>query len=330
MKCLLHITHAPVAAIAALLAATALADESMLNLSPSAEVRGNTILLREIVSDYENLPRDWQHREVAESPEPGKTRTYSITTIASALQRYPDMQGVVLRGNLNTVIRRMDTTLDPAIVTQAVRRYIDTLERWRNERIQVSFEPLNSIRQLPAGKTSVAVRAYDEVPDAANMVSFEVDVMVDGVPARALEVKAKILPFKTVWVATRSIDQGTVLSAGDIEPREIPLDAGQTAYISSAEDITGMELSRRLKHGQPIMRHALQPPMCASRGDPVIVVSGTGGLEVRLSARALASGRRGDQIMCENEQSKRRVLVKLTGIREGSLYITDPQRKAMP
>lgn len=330
MKLKLYMQYVMIAAAAALATARASADDSTLNLSPSAEVRGEKILLRELVADRENLPRDWQHREVMASPEPGKTQTYSITTIASALQRYPDMKGVVLRGNLNTVIRRMDTTLDPEIITQAVRRHIDTLDPWINEKIQVTFEPFNTVRQLPEGKTSIAVRAYEEIPGSANMVRFNVDIMVDEIQARTLEVKAKILPFRAVWVAKRSMDQKTVISRDDLEPREIPLDAGQNAYVSSAEEIAGMELSRRIKQGQPIMRHVLQPPLCASRGDPVTVISGNKGLEIRLSARALASGRQGDQILCENEQSKRRVLVKLTGIREGSLYITDFQRKATP
>lgn len=307
----------------ALMAAATGADAPglVINIAGNAEVRGDKVLLGEIAIGGAALPHEWRERAVAQAPDPGKSREYPIAIIAYALQQYPDMNNVVLRGTVNTRVRRAEMSLDPETVKEAVHAFVSMHERWgeeQNKRIFYDYIP--TVSRLPAGQAQAVVRGFQEKPAKTDEFEFHVEILVNGVVERTLAIGAAVIPEREVWVASKTLPKGHTLSDGDLTARILP-SRKTGSYIPSSEPVAGLELAYAMKQGQPIFRHATREPICAARGDQVTVSAAAGGLNIRMQARALADGRRGDVIMCENNNSKRRILVRLVGSKQASTDI---------
>lgn len=304
-------------AAAALLAPPRL-GATVLNISPVSDVRGSDVLLRDIVAVHDDLPGEWQKRPVLPAPEPGKSRNIPLSAIAYALQQYPDMHQVVLRGASQTRVRRTETALGGDAIAIEVKRYIEESSPWKDEQVDASITPPARQLRLPEGHASVRVKGFRDDPRAAYQYIFDVVIEVDGVPARSLEAQARILPVREVWVAARPLTPGTIISESDLSAMPLPVEINGGSRIQASESVAGLEVARSLKPGQPVMRQHLLPRLCASRGDTIAITASTGNIAITLAARALSSGRLGDVITCENISSKRRVLVRLTNPKEAT------------
>lgn len=320
-------THKHTATLAmaalALLSAGAIAAETILNVAPVLHVRGPDILLRDLTAAQDDLPPEWRQRSVLPAPEPGKFKDVPLATIAYALQQYPDMHHVVLRGTSQTRVRRTESSMDGEPIALAIRNYIQKTDPWQDAKIEINCEPPARLLRLPEGKTSIKIKGFREDIRAPYQYLFDVAVEIDGMEARNIQVPATILPMREVWVAARNLAAGHILDAADLTTAAMPVDARGNNTRTPVEDaVAGLEIARSIKAGQPILRQHLLPMMCASRGDTISVTASTEGISVTLAARALSSGRLGDVITCENISSKRRVLVRLVNPKEATTDIT--------
>jgi len=286
-----------------------LAVGTTLNLAPVVEVRGSCVLIRDLVTDVEGLPAGWADRIVVPAPAPGKTEQLNLTALAYALQQYPDMSGVTLRGSYDVAVHRAMMALDQQSLIQALEQYVMDHEPWQGS-AQVNLEPLSPI-SLPVGKVKLEIIGHED--GRGGTYAFSARVVVDDVEFRTFKISAKVYPLRSVWVAARPLRRGQILMEEDLQQRVLPVqhDTAQQ-YIPVMENVLGVEVSREVRVGQPVYRHMLVQPICARSGDQILVLAVNGSLSVKLQAQALSTGRRGDQILCMNTASKRRILVKLT------------------
>jgi flagella basal body P-ring formation protein FlgA len=279
-------------------------------------VSGPDVLLKDLVQQPSTLPEQWGERVVVPAPEPGQSQDYALASIAYALQRYPDMRAVTLRGHLRLSVERPGQAVDVARLEKAVEDFIDEAPDWPNPMSRVEFERVRKKIMVPLGEVEVMVEDYSLDQDRQT-TCFEVSVMVDGLPVCMVPMRARLVAMQEVWVAARPLQRGQVLSLDDLEVRLVPEDTTRKKYVPVHESITGLEISRPLKMNQPLRHYYLRSPICADRGDWINVVHRRKGLSVTMRARALGRGRRGDRILCMNERSKRRVLVSLVDSGEG-------------
>jgi flagella basal body P-ring formation protein FlgA len=314
------------AAALAALAAAALASETVLNIAPASDVRGPNVLLRDLVAVQDDLPGDWRQRPVLPAPEPGKSRDIPLASIAYALQQYPDMHHVVLRGTSQTRVRRTESALDGEPIALEVQRHIRETPPWKDTPVEVSCEPPARLTRLPEGRPVIRVQGYREDIRAPHQYLFDVAIEVDGAVVRTVQVPARILPVREVWVAARTLAPGQILVEDDVTAVALPVETHGGGRVPALEPVAGLEIARTVKAGQPLQRQHLLPRLCATRGDTIAVTASSEGISVTLSARALSSGRLGDVITCENVSSKRRVLVRLTNPKEATTEITPSGR----
>ena len=144
------------------------------------------------------------------------------------------------------------------------------------------------------------------------------EVRVDDRKVDTVPVRTTIVTQARVWTLAASLERGHVISEADITETRV-VSSKADGLVPAVESIIGLEVNRSLAAGQPLKRHYLVAPVCAQRGDRVEVHASRGGLQVSLRATALATGRKGERILCQNERSKRRFLVRLTGTRRAEL-----------
>lgn len=288
-----------------------------LEVRSNQTLQGSHILLRDIVKDPLSLPRGWAERDVLKAPSPGTAAEYSISSIAYALQKYPDMIDVVLRGNMKLTMKRTSMVLPSAKITKAVTRFVENHKKWAGTKFEVRCEPLDTSISVSTDKAEAKVKGFIQQKQA-NRFRFDVEILVDGAVEQTVPVYGKVVPVREVWVARRTLNRGHKLSADSLGV--LPLAADEAAgMIPTTEPIEGMEMNRLVRANQPLKRHFLIEPVCAQKGDLVSVSIVRGGLDIVLRARALATGRRGDKILCMNERSKRRLLVRLADTRQATI-----------
>jgi len=122
-----------------------------------------------------------------------------------------------------------------------------------------------------------------------------------------LFVPVRIRRHQPVLVLTRGIAAGDTIRA-DMLTQEIH-DTRRIVGtpLSDPASAIGQTARRALAAGSVLASGHLRAPESIHRGDQVTLVSRQGGVEVRMSGRALSAGGTGERINVENLSSRRRV-----------------------
>ena len=298
-----------------LLAAGSVADAQVLEIEPRAIVSGASILLQDLVRAGTRLPDGWGTRSIAEAPAPRETKALSLTEVAQIMNAYDDMRNVVLRGRpiIQVSVKHQTVNLDR--MQQAVDDYVLRHAEWKGRRFEVTPGDVD-MPQVPEGRQDLVVTGIGDV-SAAGKTLADVRVVVDG-QTYGKGAQVELMETKPFWSATRPLARGQTLTAEDLEQRWIS-ERDATRYYSADAPVVGMELRRSLQAGQMLASGMLAQPVCARRGEMVQVQSRRGGLTVSLRARALSDGRRDEHILCVNEQSGRKMQVRLVQPRSALL-----------
>ncbi len=119
---------------------------------------------------------------------------------------------------------------------------------------------------------------------------------------------ATVTGRRDVLVATRAMSVGETIAAADIETAR-RVDAGTVETMSDAAIVVGQQIRKSLVAGQAITAAHLTAPMLVQRGQTVWVTCGP----VRMPAKALGKGLRGESVEFENPRSKKRFRAVVTG-----------------
>jgi len=285
--------------------------EIVLLMKPDVTVSGAQVTISDLAEDPSSLPSNWEDRQIMKSPEPGKSASLPLMRIASALHQYPDMADVTLRGAVYVDIHREGTALDLERVKEAVEEYVAGKDDWKDLKVKTEFvKPSECIMVVT---TNVTVNVLDFDYDArfnAHMFRLELRA-VDG-SVQQLKIPVRVSMQAQAWVAARPLKEGAVLADGDARAEWITTDASGRNYIPASDPVAGYEVQRPMLACEPIIKTAVRQPVCAEKGSAIEVTARRGDLEVSVRSKALSRGRRGDEIMCLNESSKRQILARLT------------------
>ena len=304
-------------AACALICLTSANAELFIDIMANPIVEGPEILLKDLAANPSRLPDGWEKRTVAKAPAPGKSSEYNLSSIAYALQKYPDMQDVILRGCINLKVDRHGSSLAQDIISEAIKNYVKNNDKWRETEHKVTCEQISDSIVIATDKpTAVTVKSMEPY-GRTNRYKFVLSVQGEGLEENTVAVNARITESIKTWVSSKDLMRGHVINMDDCEVRSITTDNDATEYFGQAELVDGLELSKPVKAGEALTRSCLMPPVCAERGDTINIKAVRGTLEVSLMAKAMVTGRKGDKILCMNEQSKRRLSVRLVGPKEG-------------
>jgi len=284
----------------------------ILSIRPRVEAKGPQVLLADVARSADELPEAWRDRVVMRSPAPGEQRDYPLTSLAYALQQYPDMHDTSLRGPLQLKIQRKGRPIEQQKIEQAILAYVRSTPPWQGRDVVVELEKTSQTLLVSEAKAGIRVAGHaDERGRSATRFDMVVEAP-DTVPQNA-GIYADIRVREAIWTAAAFLDRGAILGANDVQATNRLRDEIRENCIPVSDSIAGLEIIRSLSPGDPICRHYLRQPVCAESGEMLSVSANRGPVEVTLRARALGRGRRGERILCVNEQSKRKILVRLTG-----------------
>jgi len=150
-------------------------------------------------------------------------------------------------------------------------------------------------------------------------VSIPVEIIINGVSVKKVNVSLKIQVFSEVLVATTGISRGDILSPENIslEKREIK-NSGDNIFTDPAQ-IEGRVASVNISRGTVITEKLTESPLMVRNGDLVTIIAVAGQVEVRAMGKSKQNGRFGDIIDVVNTDSGKRL--KATVIETGTVLI---------
>lgn len=128
-----------------------------------------------------------------------------------------------------------------------------------------------------------------------------------GCPAQGwrLYVPLRVQRIESVYVLRRPVAAGETIGtdAVAVERREVSRLPG--GALPASLPLDGLTARRALAAGAVLLRQDAQSPRVIQRGDPVVLLSRGGGIEVRASGRALSAAGVDERISVENASSRR-------------------------
>jgi len=128
-------------------------------------------------------------------------------------------------------------------------------------------------------------------------------------------------------VLTRAIKRGEMIDASDIVFVESAA-PGAGAYITSADDLTGMQARRNLRAQTPLRAGDLSAPVLVNKGALVTLTYAIEGLRLSHQGVALGAGAKGDVISVRNVQSERILKAVIDG--QNFVRVMSPRAPTQP
>lgn len=186
-------------------------------------------------------------------------------------------------------------------------RVADILERGE---ITIADEAFNKLREIEPDEFRVRLLTSEGTISAGEH-RFGVTPPRGGY-LNEPEVVVELVERQYAVVALQQLRRGDLLTASRVALRALPRgERVEGAYVI-VDDVLGLEASRSIREGAALTRDTCIGPLLVRRGDTVTVVSGGGGVSVRISAVAKEDGREGDLVSLEafdrSEQLEARVV----------------------
>lgn len=144
-------------------------------------------------------------------------------------------------------------------------------------------------------------------PASAVLGAISVAVSCQGVSPWTVYVRSHVTAMQNIPVLNKPLARHAIISASDLDLVRQPI--GQTigGTVFDSEQLVGMQLTRALDAGATLRLSNLRKPDVIKRGQQVTLVSGTGGLEVRIAGKALDNAAEGERVTVSNLSSGKRV-----------------------
>lgn len=162
---------------------------------------------------------------------------------------------------------------------------------------------------LPSLRLAACAQPLEAVATGARTVQ----VRCPDAPGWKLYVPVSVRREADVVVLRGPVPAGAPIQASQllVQRRDIA-DAGG-AVVTDPAAVVGKVPARPLAAGTPLTAADLAGAVALQRGDPVVLVTRVGGVEVRVGGRALGSARPGGLVRAENVESRRIVRGRLAG-----------------
>lgn len=140
------------------------------------------------------------------------------------------------------------------------------------------------------------------------------EVRCPDAPGWRLTVPARVRREADVVVLTAPVRAGAPIEAAQLAVQRRDLAAGRGAGLADPAQVAGRIARRALPVGAVVAAADLADGAgMLKRGDPVVLVSRAGGIEVRVGGRALGAAASGAIVAVENLASRRIVRGRLVG-----------------
>jgi flagella basal body P-ring formation protein FlgA len=245
---------------------------------------------------------------IGAAPAAGESRRLDGRLVLQALRR----EGVDLDALAYTVppalqVRRSAQEVDPGTVRAAIERFLaETVGAEGGEAVLRAVEVPGPIR-IPSGDYEVRV-ATPPGTALVGRVRLQIEVLVDGRPAKSVWVTADVGLVAPVVVLRRPVARGEAIAAEDLTVDRRDLAGAPRGVLVRVEEAAGMVARAALPAWTPVRREQLAPPSVVRRGDVVLLVAERGALRVTAPGEVRDDAGLGQQVRVTNRRTRRELV----------------------
>lgn len=173
--------------------------------------------------------------------------------------------------------------------------------------IKVEASPLDPRLQVPSCPEPFTTFANEESL-TQSLVTVRVECKSSG---WYLYTMVKVAQVQSVVVVTSALSPGSVLTAQDVELVEMDKKQLRSSTYADINTVIGARVKRRTRAGQPVVPNTL---CFVCRGDSIVIIAGTEGLQIKTSGIAQQDGNIGDTIAVKNSNSQKMIHATVTSV----------------
>ncbi len=297
------------AAVAAGAERAARAPIALVSLRAESTVRGPEIQLGEVSEIRGQDPillERLRQVEIGRAPLPGLTRTLDLGYLKARLRlQRIDPETLVLDAPPAVSVTTASRQVLGADLVRAVRQHILDAREADAENLGIRVTSPPPDLTLPAGFLELKVKPRPAT-ELAGSFSIPVEIWVEGMLIRSVNVAVRVSALFEIVVAARPIARGEMLTPAAIrkERREVGL-AQET--LRDPEAVEGWRALRAIAPGEPILATLLELPPLVRRGEMVQLTIEGRGLRAIARGEAREDGKAGQVIRVRNLASGRDV-----------------------
>jgi flagella basal body P-ring formation protein FlgA len=298
-----------IAALSALGAAAAAADQDRPRLKAEAIVTGSIVRVGDLVENAGIIAKV----PIFRAPDLGSTGTVSADAVIEAVRKQA-LVGLDTDGISEVTVTRASRAIPLATVTVAIAQSLAAQYAMGLPRdISLSFDrELQAIQVEPdaVGEPQVGRIAFDKV---SGRFDVTLSVPTHGTSRGNLHLSGQAMATAELVTLTRPIERGEIVKEADIATERRPRASLEPGLVTERAQAVGLAARTSLAPGRPLKATDLMRPALVQRNETVTIVYEVPGITLTVRGKATDAGAEGDVIGVLNEQSKRTVQAVVVG-----------------
>ncbi|RUO79845.1 flagella basal body P-ring formation protein FlgA [Idiomarina tyrosinivorans] len=179
-----------------------------------------------------------------------------------------------------------------------------------NGRIEVIASGLDPRMQpkLCANDLQLSIAGNNELDSYST-----VEIRCEGQQLWRTYVPVRIYEYRQVITAAGSMMNEHVISAGDLQLREVNVNNLRSQYYTEPDQLIGARIKRRVSAGDVI---SARDTCLVCEGEAVTITATSGNLTITATGVALADGLQGEAVTVRNQRSNKALQAHVSGLNE--------------
>lgn len=291
-------------------------DPITISLKPEASVTSQQVYLRDVAqidSKDSLLAERLGNVKLASAPRIGYAERLSREEIERAIRLrlsaglHPQWEGARA-----VTVRTAGRVLEAARVIDQAQSYLASALRQQGEGWSISPATAIDDIEVPQGEVSLKPRPID-VDHLSSRVPVHIDVYVNQVLARSVVVPFTVRVKQNVYIAKRSLPEGSIVTVDDFEIRNDIVGASQRESAPVASLDGTVRLRKRIAGGQMLTAGQVSADGAVLRGDAVQLIVASNGIRIETRATAQQDGQLGQTIRVRMDGATEMTTARIVG-----------------
>lgn len=279
-------------------------------LKSKAEIEGNVVYLGDIVFSH-NLDKvlydELSKIQIRTISEDNAFSNISSKTVMHELKNYTNAD-IQVNGSLCSVRRKNQLIPSDSIKKSAKEFVMSNLPKEKN--VQVTFFSIPKIKK-PKNNYEILFDSNSRFNHSGNII-LNGQVWSDQKTVSKFRINVRITVERNVVVLNKNKERNEEITNSDVTVKSLPVN-NFLSVISEKEEVVGKIASRYISRGTILEKKYLKEKPAVKRGDEVNIEVMVGPIIISYRAISKEDGFIGEQIQCQNPESKERFLAEIIG-----------------
>lgn len=292
-------------AVTALAAAPARADDSV-ELLGEAFVSGETVKLGNVARVNGGRQGLLNQVELCSAPRPGASKRIDAALVNARLRELGmGDEEVKIAGASAVRVTRLHLEVSDHMLADDLRSFVEREMPWNVQDATIDISVPNRVVVVPDGAVAVQWRVN---PPYRYLGSGTVrgEILVDGKVEETVFARVDVENYVEVLVAETRIERGERLLDAGVVREKRAYSAVRNAGLLDQGELDGFVARSTIQPGDVITKRNIVPEKIVKRNQLVTVEVVTEGLRIRAQAKAVSDGYVGEEIVCENLDTRQR------------------------